>query len=546
MYIHGESQADGSLSLDEATSALDATSRVIVFENIKKWRKNRTTIVITHDLSQIQPEDFVYVMKDGSIVEQGFRSDLSRQIASYGRRPGVFASMAAEQSIEPLPPKLEDDWHPAAEVEEILEIDDPSGQIMEDGSSKIRPHTPSFQVGARPGSMMYLDLLEDYARGSRYSLGGGGDIRASKRLSASPSIQSFRPQPDTSEARRRESRPLSLAQKRLSWSPQDLEQESGRPRSIVDRAYGVNSSRPASRMSRQISYDSARASLRQSSSFERNSTLQVPFTYGSPDKGDRHAITSLAYRKDQTLSQNLEDELKGSRLSVVTTPPPVGVSETPPGKVLGVTALFRKYLPMMPQKYMLAIGILSAVGHGIITPIWSSYISLLMTLVGNGGVDRASITINGLKLLALSLGGALASTIQYWAMERVSAQWTTSLRQRAFNKVLQQDKEFFDRSENSPERLVQILVKDADDMRPLVANVIGKFIVVISMIGLGIVWALIQGWRLTLLGLACGPFFVGVLLFNTVVLGRYEILNKGKREALGRTFYEVSPFLIFD
>ena len=32
--------------------------------------------VITHDLSQIESGDFVYVLKDGRVVEQGFRCDL--------------------------------------------------------------------------------------------------------------------------------------------------------------------------------------------------------------------------------------------------------------------------------------------------------------------------------------------------------------------------------------------------------------------------------------------------------------------------------------
>ena len=35
-----------------------------------------TTIVITHDLSQIEPEDFVYVLKSGQVVEQGFSNEL--------------------------------------------------------------------------------------------------------------------------------------------------------------------------------------------------------------------------------------------------------------------------------------------------------------------------------------------------------------------------------------------------------------------------------------------------------------------------------------
>jgi ATP-binding cassette subfamily B (MDR/TAP) protein 1 len=63
--------------MDEATSALDSTSRILVFEALKRWRlgHNKTTIIITHDLSQIGSGDLVYVLKDGRVVEQGFRYD---------------------------------------------------------------------------------------------------------------------------------------------------------------------------------------------------------------------------------------------------------------------------------------------------------------------------------------------------------------------------------------------------------------------------------------------------------------------------------------
>lgn len=40
--------------LDEATSALDHTSRLKVMEEIRNWRQNKTTIIITHDVSQIR------------------------------------------------------------------------------------------------------------------------------------------------------------------------------------------------------------------------------------------------------------------------------------------------------------------------------------------------------------------------------------------------------------------------------------------------------------------------------------------------------------
>ena len=71
--------------LDEATSVLDATSRILVFEAMKRWRRNMTTIVITHDLSQISSDDFVHVLKDGKLIEQGFRHELESFESKFTR-----------------------------------------------------------------------------------------------------------------------------------------------------------------------------------------------------------------------------------------------------------------------------------------------------------------------------------------------------------------------------------------------------------------------------------------------------------------------------
>ncbi|KAJ5774104.1 ABC transporter integral membrane type 1 [Penicillium paradoxum] len=61
------------LILDEPTSALDHENRVAVMKAIREWRKGKTTIIITHDMSQIQERDFLYILEQGSIVKSGYR-----------------------------------------------------------------------------------------------------------------------------------------------------------------------------------------------------------------------------------------------------------------------------------------------------------------------------------------------------------------------------------------------------------------------------------------------------------------------------------------
>jgi ATP-binding cassette subfamily B (MDR/TAP) protein 1 len=61
------------LILDEPTSALDRTNRVAVVKAIRRWRKGKTTIIITHDMSQIMGMDFLYILEQGRIVKSGYR-----------------------------------------------------------------------------------------------------------------------------------------------------------------------------------------------------------------------------------------------------------------------------------------------------------------------------------------------------------------------------------------------------------------------------------------------------------------------------------------
>lgn len=59
------------LILDEATSALDVASRSLVHTALARSRQGRTTLVITHDMSQVEGEANIYVLEQGKVVEHG-------------------------------------------------------------------------------------------------------------------------------------------------------------------------------------------------------------------------------------------------------------------------------------------------------------------------------------------------------------------------------------------------------------------------------------------------------------------------------------------
>ena len=73
------------LILDEATSSLDTKSERLIQQAIEKIAKETTIIVIAHRLSTIVNADYVYVLKEGRIVEEGTYSELIEREGHFDR-----------------------------------------------------------------------------------------------------------------------------------------------------------------------------------------------------------------------------------------------------------------------------------------------------------------------------------------------------------------------------------------------------------------------------------------------------------------------------
>ena len=75
---------------DEPTSSLDPKMEYNLYNNIKRYTKNKTTILISHRIGFAKLADYIYVLDAGKIIEKGTHNELIK-------KKGKYASLYNEQ-----------------------------------------------------------------------------------------------------------------------------------------------------------------------------------------------------------------------------------------------------------------------------------------------------------------------------------------------------------------------------------------------------------------------------------------------------------------
>jgi ATP-binding cassette subfamily B (MDR/TAP) protein 1 len=491
---------------DEATSALDVTSRSLVFAAIKAWRVNKTTIVITHDLSQIEQTDFVYVLKNGTVVEQGFRVDLES-----AELQGEFRAMMEAQhqtgGYLPEKPLTEDD----EKVEELFKDEEDNS-----AAKKATKHKSIATANAlRPLTMSswMFDVVADLTRTTTVPAPAALTHSEPARVSRFEPVEPF-PSFDAPRPRKRS-------------SIQELPSLAVRPPS------------PA------MTISTRRFSLQFTPS-SPTFTFTNPFTTLADDE-DSSDDEKASIKRVEIASRRPARHIR-NRWDAASMPMEVkeiDIEAQPEQRQLPIWRLIRAVYPTVPYKFVIALGLIFCIASGAMTPIFSFLLSRLLYEVSIGAGNIRLINLyGGLVLGAAALDGLLMG-LKFFTMETTGMVWIQRLRKIAFSRVLSQDKKWFDKADNSAIRMVQVIVKDGDDTRDLIGIVLSQFVVVFTMLSVGLIWALIAGWQLTLVGFAIAPFFAVAMAVQTKLVAQCELRNKRAREDVAKGYYEVCDSPLF-
>ncbi len=78
---------------DEATSSLDTESEQLIQQSINSLKGERTIVIIAHRLSTVSNCDYIYVLKEGRIVDEGSFDELCKD------KNSIFSKMCQAQNL---------------------------------------------------------------------------------------------------------------------------------------------------------------------------------------------------------------------------------------------------------------------------------------------------------------------------------------------------------------------------------------------------------------------------------------------------------------
>lgn len=459
------------LILDEVTSGLDQISRSMIMTALRKWRKDKTTIIITHDITQIESDEFVYVMDNTVVVQQGFRRDLQQ------REGGFFATLAGL---------------PAFELKTPIEIKVSSPDTATPSSTTSFPDLPASKLARfsqgfleqLEGSSLYPGRPDQSQRSSivmaaGYALGHGSDAPYEVCASGLPS------------------RPIS------SYSSNDLEIESRRFSRFVTNSFSLDDT--GKRDLEMLSLPQRTRSTR----WKRVSQM-VQEGVNSSFRPPQPALSDPAPREEE--------------LEEATTPgkeiAPIMTKQKP----VSLFAIVKTVWPLinLKERALFVTGIIFCMIGACAMPAFSYCFAQLLTAMWSTGDKIAAGKMWALYMTIIAIGDGIGVGCGRYMVERTAQGWINCIRMEALKRILRQPKSWFDKKQNSPGRINECLDRNAEEMR----NIVGKFIpivvAVVVMVSFSIVWALIVSWKLTLVSLSPFPLVLAAVKGYSMVSSKWE------------------------
>lgn len=465
------------LILDEVTSGLDPVCRTKIMTALRKWRHDKTTIIITHDVTQIDDNDFVYVMERAAVAQKGFRRDLARE------ESGPFAAYSDAACN-----------HPQAPIEiKVSSPDTPTASPVSSFRSPPPGRLARFTQGL-------LDPLE----GNPLHPGQPGQSKRSSLVIAADYALGFQAQTYDPYVAGEHSRQASL------YEDIDLETEKRRFSRFVSDSFSL----PARG-------DTKPGDMLPSTAGDRNlggKRISKLIRDATPEFSERpnSVFGTLSHAGGNTSCGH--DHVEAAPASKEP------LARTPTERPVSLAAIFRTVWPSLGfrDRLTLIFGVLLCIVAGAAMPAFSYCFARLIEVMWLPGDKLALGKPWALYIVIIAVADGAGNGGGRYFLEVVGQSWINSIRMEALKRILRQPKSWFDHKQNSAGRINECLDRNAEETR----NLVGKFIPIVVTVSVmllsSVTWALIVSWKLTLVALSPLPLIMGAVKGYSVVSGTWE------------------------
>jgi ATP-binding cassette, subfamily B (MDR/TAP), member 1 len=491
------------LILDEATSALDQINRSLVMEAIREWRRGKTTIVITHDVSEIKDKDYVYVLDGGKVIQEGYRQRLLED------KEGIFASFLSVESDGDQYP-LSDEWTITSPMKSIK----PHGCKTSIPDSRItnKPDDDWLQKRSRRNRLHRVSQF--FGLNEQFSGGGPGKNSRIPRGIVVGSTYS------------------NILYMENPWEPENIPSFS---RPLNTKISKPLPNRPSHRESRWP-YPS-----KLSISYDDSVDLDMLDKRGKSSWRSRSQTAGLRRRSHFTTNIGSNGNIVSYFIRGRMSEHGPIMSRNPPSKhqrEAKLTQILRTVWPnlLVGDRITLILGFASAFISATATPAFSYVLARLLGTFTSGQTGAAETL--AIAILAIALVDGTSSYYMHYFLESCGQTWVDTLRVEALKRILAQPKAWFEKPKNNPKHLSKCLDRNAEEMRNIVGRFAGYVFLAGSMMSIAIVWAFIVCWKLTLVGLASGPCMYAFTRAFEAVSGKWEKRLNDMSDAIGDIFAE--------
>ncbi|OAA58370.1 ABC a-pheromone efflux pump [Niveomyces insectorum RCEF 264] len=489
------------LVLDETTSGLDPSSAQMVLEAVRTWRRGKTTIVITHDISQIASEDYVFVMHQGRLAQKGVFGFLAQQDG------GAMQSLLQAAHTA---------GHEEACVTPVTGLN-------------LQPSSNPGAFASRPSEWRQSIVEKWLPTSANQPPTSHATFKKASVLAVAPASYSS------------QSRTPTLNVCSLPYHSLQRSTDSAIPAGTLNQ----NQDRGSLDLMRERGELAAQVRRRRNAD-DDDGPRRIAEAFLSSSTKTQVDLEPQEQLQKATKKKNVCKSLSSPALTTTT-----------------LRSILRTIWPTLNTASRLDL-VLACVACIMVAggnPAFSFVFARMVESFWAPGPDKEAVGRPwALVLLGLSVIDGMAVFASFYLAERVGIAWVNALRIQALTRLLRQPRSWWyipqnrhedccagsgdnaesDKQPPSINAIVECLDRGGEEMRKLVSVFLPILMMATGMVVFSLSWALAVSWKLTLVALASGPLIVvAVTRVASRTSNTWEARSNRVAEAVSAVFSEV-------